>query len=207
MMTNSEKQQFLEKYKIAMRQLEYKELLLASNKIPKISKDAEVINAFATLLDHQAVLESNWVKKKYLEWQAMRLYKQNLKNDKNNIEAISGIGRIYWHKSNPKAIYYYKQAMKLDPTNPVRMGNLANVFSRLNQLDQAEKLYRQAIATNKAPFGIYLNFLRNIEINKQEAEKIIKETDIKINELEKSESKILAYQQLEEIKNRITHAD
>lgn len=194
---------------MAMQNLQYKDTILEYKDWIKTCEDSESLIAYATLLDHQALNEPTLIHRYKMEFKAKKIYQRVLKSNVHNADALSGIGRIYWHRSSPKAIAYYKKALIEDPKNSTRMANLANAYTRINKLDDAQKLYIAALETNKAPFGIYLNFFKNIDIqkfNKETVNKYFIEMTKKIHAMPISETKKIAEEQLEEIKKRIKDA-
>jgi len=85
----------------------------------------------------------------YLSWQ--QAYPKDLM-------AVGNLGFIYTKLGQPqKALEQHRAAMRLDPTNaPVYM-NLATGYQNLNQLDEAEEVYRQAEEHKLAGEGLFLN--------------------------------------------------
>lgn len=80
------------------------------------------------------------------------------------------MGNVYFQKHNYKeAEYYYKKAIKKDPSNSDAYNNLAWMYFLINEnLDEAEKLALKAIELNPSKMQLYLDTLNKIrELKRQ----------------------------------------
>jgi len=76
-------------------------------------------------------------------------YKEILRKDPNNLQALIGIGNLYFDtKQDLLAIEHYRKALALDPTNPNVRTDMAVCYRRSGNPDQAIEELMKAISTN-----------------------------------------------------------
>ncbi|NWF98782.1 MAG: tetratricopeptide repeat protein [Nitrospirae bacterium] len=75
------------------------------------------------------------------------------------------MGNVYFQKHNyEEAEYYYKKAIKKDPSNSDAYNNLAWMYFLINKnIDEAEKLALKAIELNPSKMQLYLDTLNKIQ--------------------------------------------
>lgn len=180
----------------------YKKILdRISNEIkkePESINEEIVLTKLGFLYDHLAVYTDNKKEKDKHEREAFKIYNKVLKKNPNSVNAVWGIGRIYWHNKNKKAIDYAKKAAKIatkesEEMYPMYM-NVAVVYESLGQFDRAEYWYLKI--TKKCPkfLGAYLNlaelYLENDEDKKYKKlissiEKRFSKEELKIDKFRK----------------------
>ncbi len=75
----------------------------------------------------------------------MRTYQQWIQNYPGDVAAHGNLGTAYGKLGNPdKALEESEAAMRLDPNEVAVYINLAAAYENLNQLDEAEQVYKQA---------------------------------------------------------------
>ncbi|GAB4228987.1 MAG: hypothetical protein OHK0028_02910 [Deltaproteobacteria bacterium] len=76
-------------------------------------------------------------------------YKEILRKDPNNLQALIGIGNLYFDtKQDLLAIEHYRKALSLDPANPNVRTDMAVCYRRSGNPDQAIEELKKAISTN-----------------------------------------------------------
>ncbi|KKS39878.1 MAG: hypothetical protein UV04_C0034G0003 [Candidatus Gottesmanbacteria bacterium GW2011_GWA2_42_16] len=122
-------------------------------------KNEQTLSKLGFLYDHLAFFSKNKILQPKYEQEALRLYNQALKYNPDSVSAIWGIGRIWWHRKNKKAIKYARRAARLavkqDPELSVMYMNLAVVYETLGNLKRAEYWYRYVLKKEPNFFGAY----------------------------------------------------
>ena len=76
-------------------------------------------------------------------------YKEILRRDPNNLQALIGIGNLYFDtKQDLLAIEHYKKALALDPANPNVRTDMAVCYRRSGNPDQAIEELKKTISAN-----------------------------------------------------------
>lgn len=165
----------------AMGNYTYKNAIEKIEKILKkhpILRDEQRLCDLATLYDHLATQEKNASKRKKYEETAFGLCRSVLKINPGSIYdayALWGIGRIWWHRKNIKAIKYAKAATKVMKKVTGKDGGMSVsvgvVYDDLGNIRQAEYWYLKAIKENPDQLGLYYNltnfYYKNNLIKKQ----------------------------------------
>ena len=114
--------------------------------------------------DHRAPFRRVKALKKRDEARALALYKQLVTTQSGKIYGLNGIARIFWHRTDPKAILYYRKALPLYPKDKRWIGyqNLANAYFSLGYYRVAERCYSKALrAEGKGKgHGFYYNLAK-----------------------------------------------
>jgi len=153
----------------------------------------------AMLYDHLAMQNKF---RKFYEYKARYLYRRALFG-KYRIEALLGLGRIYWHRNDRRALRYYKRALRYSPKDPRVLIALGNIYKAQGENKKARKYYRNAILHSKDNnFGLLLNhslfWLKRG--NAKKAQSYIKEIEGAIRGMRESKTKEIAKEQLRQIK-------
>jgi|GEM_PF-85322 len=79
--------------------------------------------------------------------EAIKLNKHIIEINPEEWRAFKNIGSIYYSKLEdyPKAIEYYKQAIKLEPANTLLSDRLASVYEKMGKYQDAVEVYKQVI--------------------------------------------------------------
>jgi len=113
------------------------------------------------LYDHLALKDKK--NRKEFENKALKFYKKVLGKNKNSIDAIWGIGRVWWHRNDKKAIDYAKKAYQLakniEPNHYLRIQNIGLVYESLGDYKKAEKWLLKGIEKKPEDFSPYLNLV------------------------------------------------
>ncbi len=76
-------------------------------------------------------------------------YKEILRKDPGNLQALIGIGNLYYDTNQDhKAIEYYRQAVALDPSNPNVRTDMAVCYRRTGNFDRAIEELKKAISVS-----------------------------------------------------------
>jgi tetratricopeptide (TPR) repeat protein len=76
-------------------------------------------------------------------------YKEILRKDPNNLQALIGIGNLYFDtKQDAQAIANYRKALALDPSNANVRTDMAVCLRRTGEFDRAIEELKKAISTN-----------------------------------------------------------
>ncbi|MEW6720340.1 MAG: tetratricopeptide repeat protein [Thermodesulfobacteriota bacterium] len=76
-------------------------------------------------------------------------YKEILRKDPNNLQALIGIGNLYYDTNqDAKAIEHYQKALSLDPTNSNVRTDMALLYRRTGNVDRAIEEMKKAISYN-----------------------------------------------------------
>ena len=87
--------------------------------------------------------------------------KEILEIDSNNKKALNNIGNAYKEiKKFDEALKYYSKSISLDQNYVIAKTNLAILHHDLGNLEEAEKLYKDLIISDKFNFAIYFNLSR-----------------------------------------------
>lgn len=115
------------------------------------------------LYDHMAINQKNNSLKNNYERKAFGLYRQALRSNPRSINATWGIGRIWWHRKNIKAIKYAVKAAqlmkKISGSSGLMLQNIGLVYEDLSNTKQAEYWYKQGIKEEPKKWGGYYNIL------------------------------------------------
>lgn len=115
------------------------------------------------LYDHLALQQKKTALRKKYENQALRLYRRALKINLKSYRATWGIGRIWWHRNNKKAIPYALKAYHLRKRAKKDAGLYAQaiglVYQSLKNYKRAEYWLLRGAKENKKDFGVYLNLV------------------------------------------------
>jgi tetratricopeptide (TPR) repeat protein len=164
-------------------------------KEPELINEEMVLAKLGFLYDHLAVYAGNKKEKNKYEREALKAYNKILKKNPNSVNAIWGIGRVYWHNKNKKAIDYAKKAARIATKESVEMYpmymNVAVVYESLSQFDRAEYWYLKVIKKRPKFLGAYLNLAEMyLEKNKNKKyKKLILEIEKQFSEEELDDSK------------------
>lgn len=81
--------------------------------------------------------------------EAIRLYKEFLDQEPENIEALHFLGLAYAQSGEMElALNYLEQVANLDPNNPSVQNNIGNIYKKQGELEKAANQYRKAILLN-----------------------------------------------------------
>jgi tetratricopeptide (TPR) repeat protein len=76
-------------------------------------------------------------------------YKAALKKDPNNLNALIGLGNLYYQTNQDrKAIENFEKALELDPSNPNVRTDMAVCLRRIGECDRAIEELKKAISSN-----------------------------------------------------------
>lgn len=134
-------------------------------RFPKL-KTQRNLNDLGLVYDHAALFKINKVQKRRYEEKALKLYKKILYLDSNSIYvpyAVWGIGRVWWHRKNRKAIKYAIRAAELMKQITGKAGlmisNIGAVYEELGDLKEAETWYKKGVKESSKELGAYLNLV------------------------------------------------
>ncbi|MBI2482325.1 MAG: hypothetical protein HYV76_02075 [Candidatus Vogelbacteria bacterium] len=163
----SSKQQINEIVRTAMLNYNYKKAIQDIEKILKkhpILRDEQRLCDLGMLYDHQAMVEKNVLKRKEYEKTAFKLYREILTINPGSMYdsyALWGIGRIWLHRKNKKALKYAKEAAVLTKKMTGKAGgmllNVGLVYDELGNYKQAERWYLKTIKEDPGQLGLYIN--------------------------------------------------
>ena len=93
-----------------------------------------------------------------MEENSIEALKDRLNKNSNDIDAAVSLGNIYFDSGDAgQAILYYRLALDINPTSPGVRTDMGTMYWRNNDINLAEKSFREAIA-NDASFGnAYVN--------------------------------------------------
>jgi len=138
-------------------------------KHPDLIKKEDILCKLGLLYDHLAFKEKN--KRQVHEKKAFELYKKALKYNPNSFRAVWGIGRIWWHRRNKKAIPYAIKAYKLAKKSKTDYGINAQcvglVYEAIGDYKNAEKWLLKGIKIEPKNWGCYLNLVGFYRLIKQ----------------------------------------
>ncbi|HDQ16810.1 MAG TPA: hypothetical protein ENN31_01660 [Candidatus Vogelbacteria bacterium] len=152
-----------------MSNLEYekpiKKIESIIKKYPQVIDEQRLLN-LATLYDHQAFTEKTTKKRLEYENKAIKICQGVIKKNGDSVHtayALWGIGRVWWHRKNRKAIIYAKQADRM--MRKVTKGeegmplSVAVVYDILGNYRRAEYWYLKTIKETDDKFGVYFDLL------------------------------------------------
>ncbi len=131
---------------------------------PALLHDTHVLYMLAFLYDHQAEYKEGSERKK-LEQKAEELYQTILRTEPHNTDAIWGLGRVYWHRRDRRALDYAMQAYTVAKKQKEPLGGYMNivgvVYLSFAEYKKAETWFKKALASGDVDTdSLYLNFLQ-----------------------------------------------
>ena len=131
---------------------------------PELLENERVLTWLGFLYDHLA-LRKKGKQKKACEDKAIRLYRKALKINPDSINAIWGIGRVWWHRNNKKALIYAFKTYRLH--KKLRKGkgssfaqNIGVIYETLGNERRAEYWLKRGLGEEKNNWGPYFNIIR-----------------------------------------------
>ena len=93
-----------------------------------------------------------------MEENTVEALKDRLNKNSNDIDAAVSLGNIYFDSGDAgQAILYYRLALDINPNSPGVRTDMGTMYWRNNDINLAEKAFREAIS-NDASFGnAYVN--------------------------------------------------
>jgi len=164
-------------------------------KEPELINEEMVLSKLGFLYDHLAVYAGNKKEKNKYEREALKAYNKILKKNPNSVNAIWGIGRVYWHNKDKRAIDYAKKAAKIATGQSAEMYpmymNVAVVYESLGEFDRAEYWYLKIIEKCPNFLGTYLSLAEMYLENKKNKKykKLISEIEKQFSEEELKSSR------------------
>lgn len=167
-----------------------------------VKKNNQILLRDAFLTDQKAIMEDNQKIKKELFRKSIKIYKNILKNNKNNLEALRGLGRSLLHSlSLQEALSVYKKGLGISKlkNRHVFYNGLGSVYkymadySRVNQklYMESAKIYEAAIKkAPKAALGIYYSNLSTAYAGLKNWQQAIKTSEKAIRLLKMSQQKL-----------------
>ena len=84
--------------------------------------------------------------------------KQRLNTNSSDIEAAITLGNIYFDTGDAgQAILYYRLALDVNPDSPAVLTDMGTMYWRNNDINLAEKAFRNAIAKDASFGNAYVN--------------------------------------------------
>lgn len=134
------------------------------DKYPEFKKNEAVLHRLGMMYDH--VFFKDRAMQKPYEDNAIRIYKSILKINPDSYKATWGIGRVWWHRKNKKALPYVLSAYELikktkDSTAPKGLftQNVGMIYEMLGDTHKAEQWYKKGIKATPEDWGVYLNII------------------------------------------------
>lgn len=98
------------------------------------------------------------------EEKALRIYRHVLRRVPDSYRATWGIGRVWWHRKNQKALAYARKAYRLArKKNSASRGMYAQhvgmVYESLGNFQNAERWLLKGLRENPNDWGLYLNLV------------------------------------------------
>jgi tetratricopeptide (TPR) repeat protein len=127
------------------------------------------LSQLGLLYDHAPRYAKNGKEKALFNNEALRLYRKALKRDPDNFDAIWGIGRLWWHKKDPRALPYSIKAYETKKrlTGKIDWGlNVAVVYASLGRPKEAEKWLLKTIPKQGSRIAWYAELVRLWENNR-----------------------------------------
>jgi len=126
-------------------------------------KSSIVFYQMGFLYDHLALNQKGKMQR-LSEERALQSYKKSLEYDPNNYFSIWGIGRVWWHRKDKRAIGYAKQAYKMAKKISKEGGAFAQsvgvVYEVLDNDKRAEYWYLKSVKEEKRKAsGSYANII------------------------------------------------
>jgi len=140
--------------------LEYGKILTGH---PEYKKNEDVLCNLGFLYDHAALWKDRKERRTY-EDRALKLYKAALKVNPKSARATWGIGRVWWHREDKRAVSYAKKAHRLKRQKGDELGlssqTIGLVYNSLGNDKKAEKWLLQGMKESPEDFSVYLNLVQ-----------------------------------------------
>lgn len=112
--------------------------------------------------DHLSIFNQNEKKNRARnEEKALQYYHQAQKLNPSELAVFEGLGRIWWHRKDKKAIIYYQKGLEIASTPRKKsefLEYLGNAHKRLGEPKKAIKCYQQALKMNPiSKFSLFNN--------------------------------------------------
>ena len=128
-----------------------------------LSSSENALCSLGLLYDHLPSRKTPLRQRRKYEDKALTLYRRALKVNPKSARATWGIGRVWWHRKNRKAIAYALRAYQLRKRSGERVGlyaqNVGLVYEFLGDYKNAERWLLRGLKENLHDFGSYLNLV------------------------------------------------
>lgn len=115
------------------------------------------------LYDHLALKQKTDKRRKFYEAKALRLYRQALASNPRSYRALWGIGRVWWHRRDRRALPYairaYHLRKRLERSSGLFAQNIGLIYEALGDYKKAEYWLLRGMRENKTDFGSYINLV------------------------------------------------
>ena len=137
------------------------------NKILKTDRhllnSEDILCSLGLLYDHLPSPKTSLRQRRQYEHKALALYRRALKVNPKSPRATWGIGRVWWHRKDKRAIPYALRAYRFRNESGERPGlyaqNVGMVYEFLNDYKNAERWLLRGLKENPHDFGSYLNLV------------------------------------------------
>lgn len=140
-----------------------------SRKNSCVSNNELFLCRLGLLYDHLA-LRCKKDKRLFYEKMAMNLYKKAKKINPDSYRATWGIGRIWWHRNNRRALQYAKEARRLAKKTRAKTSiytqNVGLVYESLKDYKNAEKWLLRGMKENPKDWSVYINLVTFYRLSK-----------------------------------------
>ncbi len=132
--------------------------------------DEELMCKFGLLYDHYALQMKNQKARRDLERKALKIYHLVLKKYPHSHKALWGIGRVWWHRKNKRAIFYVQQAYKFAQKRGkkgIYTQNVGLVYESLREYKKAEQWLKKGLREDEKNWGVYVNIVNFYRLTNQ----------------------------------------
>ncbi len=163
--SDPDRRKLLQIYSRAVNSFKYREGVIKIEKAlrqrPDLA-DEEVLCKLGLLYDHWALKQSE-IKRRELEDKALALYRRALRLNPDSARAWWGMGRVWWHRKNRKALTFALKAYRIKKRKKEPVGlypqHIGLIYEFLNDHRKAERWLLRGARENPGDYGSYLNLV------------------------------------------------
>ena len=195
----------------ALFNFKYKEAIyFYENLLKKYQLSAKDLCDLGLFYDHLSIFDKSEAENKAKnERKAIKCYKKAEEINPRELAVFEGLGRIWWHRKNKKALFFYMKGLRLAQTLRKKsefLEYLGNAYMRLGKVERAIEDYKKSLRLKPiSKFSLFNNLafayrkINNQEKAREYARKALQLLKRRSREYKKTKATRIFAKQLQEI--------